>query len=90
MRRRVALKVLKLGMDSRVILARFAREQASLARINHDAVAKIFDAGRTPQGQSFFAMELVEGRSITEQSPDAATFADVGTHGGAPSVRGGS
>ena len=65
-RRRVALKVLKLGMDSRLVLARFAREQASLARMNHDAVAKIFDAGTATHGQSFFAMELVEGLSITQ------------------------
>ena len=64
-RRQVALKVLKLGMDSASILRRFAREQSSLARMNHDAVAKILDAGTTPSGQPFFAMELVDGAPIT-------------------------
>lgn len=64
-RRRVALKVLKLGMDSAAILQRFAREQDALARMAHDAIAKILDAGVTPGGQPFFAMELVDGVSIT-------------------------
>ena len=64
-RRQVALKVLKLGMDSASILHRFAREQSALARMNHDAVAKILDAGTTPSGQPFFAMELVDGAPIT-------------------------
>ena len=64
-RRRVALKVLKRGMDSAAILQRFAREQDALARMGHDAIAKILDAGVTPGGQPFFAMELVDGASIT-------------------------
>ncbi|MFN7591644.1 MAG: bifunctional serine/threonine-protein kinase/formylglycine-generating enzyme family protein [Planctomycetota bacterium] len=64
-RRRVALKVLKRGMDSAAILQRFAREQDALARMGHDAIAKILDAGVTPGGQPFFAMELVDGVSIT-------------------------
>src|SRR5262245_50273450 len=65
-RRRVALKVLKLGMDSTAVLQRFAREQDALARMNHDAIARIFDAGGTPSGQPFFAMELVEGVPIVD------------------------
>jgi serine/threonine protein kinase/tetratricopeptide (TPR) repeat protein len=64
-RRRVALKVLKLGMDSAQVLQRFAREQDALARMNHDAIAKIYDAGTTPTGQPFFAMELVDGAPLT-------------------------
>ncbi len=64
-RRRVALKVLKLGMDSESILRRFAREQQALARMNHEAIAKFYDAGVTDSGQPYFAMELVEGKSIT-------------------------
>ena len=64
-RRRVALKVLKRGMDSDAILQRFAREQQALARMNHEAIAKFYDAGATEWGQPYFAMELVEGKSIT-------------------------
>jgi len=63
-RRRVALKVLRLGMDSEQVLQRFAREQDALARMNHDAIAKIYDAGTTPSGQPFFAMELVDGAPL--------------------------
>jgi formylglycine-generating enzyme required for sulfatase activity len=66
MRRDVALKVLKLGMDTRAILQRFVREQDALARMNHDAIAKIFDAGTTELGKPWFSMELVEGRAITQ------------------------
>jgi serine/threonine protein kinase/formylglycine-generating enzyme required for sulfatase activity len=64
--RDVALKLLKRGMDSAAILRRFAREQEALARMNHDAIAKIHDAGTTADGQPFFAMELVEGEPITD------------------------
>ena len=63
-RRRVALKVLKRGMDSGAILRRFAREQQVLARMNHDGIARFLDAGMSPGGQPYFAMELVEGRPI--------------------------
>jgi serine/threonine protein kinase/formylglycine-generating enzyme required for sulfatase activity len=65
-RRRVALKVLKLGMDSQAILRLFEREQTALGRMNHDAVARIYDAGTTDRGQPYFAMELVEGLPITD------------------------
>jgi serine/threonine protein kinase len=61
LRRRVALKVIKLGMDSKAVLARFAAERQSLAVMNHDGIAKILDAGATDSGQPYFAMELVEG-----------------------------
>jgi len=64
--RQVALKVLKLGMDSREILARFAIERETLARMSHEHVAQIFDAGVTPNGRPFIAMELVDGEPITD------------------------
>ena len=66
MRREVAVKVLKLGMDTRAILQRFLREQDALARMNHDAIAKIFDAGTSELGKPWFSMELVEGRAISQ------------------------
>jgi hypothetical protein len=64
-RRRVALKVIKLGMDSKAVLARFALERQALAVMNHDAIAKVHDAGTTDRGQPYFVMELVEGVPIT-------------------------
>ncbi len=65
-RRRVALKVIKRGMDTKQVIARFEAERQALAMMNHPAVAKIFDAGETPRGRPFFAMEYVEGVPITE------------------------
>ncbi len=62
-RRKVALKVLKRGMDSDAILRRFAREQQALARMDHEAIARFYDAGTTPSGQPFFAMEHIDGES---------------------------
>lgn len=64
-RRTVALKILKPGMDSRELLARFEVERQALALMQHSGVAKIFDAGITENGRSWFAMEHVEGVSIT-------------------------
>lgn len=64
-RRHVALKVIKLGMDTRRILARFEAERQTLAMMNHPGIAKFLDAGTTASGRSFFVMELVEGRPIT-------------------------
>lgn len=65
-RRRVALKVLKPGMDSKGVLARFEAERQALALMDHPSIAKIYDAGMTEIGRPYFAMELVSGRSITE------------------------
>ena len=59
-----AIKVLKRGMDSAALLARFAQEQRALARLNHPHIARLFDAGLTPEGQPYFVMELVEGQPI--------------------------
>jgi serine/threonine protein kinase/tetratricopeptide (TPR) repeat protein len=64
--RRVALKVVKEGMDSRQVLARFEAERQALALMEHPHIARVFDAGRTPAGRPYFVMELVKGRSITK------------------------
>ena len=64
--RRVALKLVKAGMDSRELLARFAAERQVLARLQHPNIARVHDAGTTPNGRPYFVMELVEGRRIDE------------------------
>ena len=66
LRRTVALKVLKAGMDSAEVLARFDAEKQALARMDHLHIAKVLDAGITESGRSYFAMELVDGSPITE------------------------
>jgi WD40 repeat protein len=66
LRRRVALKVIKPGMDSRPILARFEAERQALAMMHHPNIAKVLDAGTTEDGRPFFVMELVKGTPITE------------------------
>ncbi|NIL99885.1 MAG: protein kinase [Acidobacteria bacterium] len=58
-RRTVALKVIKPGMDTKQVVARFEAERQALAMMDHPAVAKVFDAGATPQGRPYFAMEYV-------------------------------
>jgi eukaryotic-like serine/threonine-protein kinase len=65
-RRRVALKVVKLGMDTSQVLARFANERQALAMMDHPNVARIFDAGATPKGRPYFVMEYIEGVPITQ------------------------
>ena len=65
-RRRVALKVIKLGMDTRQVLARFANERQALAMMDHPNIARIFDAGATPKGRPYFVMEYIEGVPITQ------------------------
>jgi serine/threonine protein kinase len=64
-KRRVALKVIKPGMDSAQILRRFRAERQALALMDHTNIAKVFDAGATPEGRPFFVMELVPGVPIT-------------------------
>jgi eukaryotic-like serine/threonine-protein kinase len=64
-RRRVALKIIKLGMDTRQIVARFEAERQALALMDHANIAKVFDAGATASGRPFFVMELVKGIPIT-------------------------
>jgi serine/threonine protein kinase len=63
--RRVAVKVVKEGMDSRQVLARFEAERQALALMDHPHIAKVLDAGRTPSGRPYFVMELVKGQPIT-------------------------
>ena len=65
-RRQVALKIIKRGMDSRSVIARFEAERQALALMEHPAIAKVFDAGETAQGRPYFAMEYVKGVPITE------------------------
>jgi tetratricopeptide (TPR) repeat protein len=64
-RREVALKVIKAGMDSAQVVARFEAERQALALMDHPAIAKVFDGGTTPQGRPYFAMEYVRGEPIT-------------------------
>lgn len=65
-RRRVALKVVKLGMDTAQVLARFNNERQTLAVMEHPNIAQIFDAGATGRGRPYFVMEYIEGATITE------------------------
>ena len=64
-RRKVALKVIKLGMDTREVVARFDLERQALALMDHAGIARVFDAGATRTGRPFFVMEWVQGESIT-------------------------
>jgi len=83
--RRVALKIIKLGMDTREVIARFESERQALAMMDHPNIAQVFDAGATPLGRPFFVMELVRGIPITEYCDEAglgtrerlALFGDV-------------
>jgi serine/threonine protein kinase/Tol biopolymer transport system component len=65
-RRKVALKIIKLGMDTKSVIARFEAERQALAMMDHPNIAKVLDAGATETGRSYFVMELVTGVSITE------------------------
>src|SRR5215472_1797828 len=65
-RRRVALKVIKLGMDTKSVIARFEAERQALAMMDHPNIAKVLDAGATDNGRPFFVMELVRGIKITD------------------------
>jgi serine/threonine protein kinase/tetratricopeptide (TPR) repeat protein len=64
-RRRVAVKIIKLGMDTRAVIARFEAERQALALMDHANIAKVFDAGATESGRPYFVMELVAGDPIT-------------------------
>ena len=75
MRRRVALKIIKLGMDTRQVVARFEQERQALAMMDHPNIAKVFDAGATPTGRPFFVMELVRSIRITDYCDQACGLA---------------
>ncbi|MGE0141906.1 MAG: bifunctional serine/threonine-protein kinase/formylglycine-generating enzyme family protein [Planctomycetota bacterium] len=66
--RSVALKVIKPGMDSAQVVARFAAERRTLAHLAHEHIAQVLDAGTTADGRPYFAMELVDGATITDYS----------------------
>ena len=65
-RRRVAIKLIKVGMDTKEVVARFESERQALALMDHPAIAKVFDAGSTPEGRPYFVMEYVPGLPITD------------------------
>jgi WD40 repeat protein/serine/threonine protein kinase len=65
-KRRVALKIIKLGMDTRQVVARFESERQALALMDHPNIAKVLDAGATDSGRPYFVMELVRGIPITQ------------------------
>ncbi|HSR52146.1 MAG TPA: serine/threonine-protein kinase [Acidobacteriota bacterium] len=70
LKRKVALKILKPGMDSRPIIARFQAERQALARMDHPCIARVYDAGATDKGRPYFVMEYVEGTSLTRYCDD--------------------
>ncbi len=65
-RRKVALKVIKLGMDTEQVVVRFESERQALALMNHPCIARVYDAGATAEGRPYFAMEYVQGVPITD------------------------
>src|SRR3954467_10904545 len=66
LRRRVALKIIKPGMDTQSVIARFEAERQALALMDHPNIARVFDAGATESGRPYFVMELVRGIRITD------------------------
>ena len=82
-KRRVALKLIKTGMDSKAVLARFEQERQALAMMDHPNIAKVLDGGLTPTGQPFFVMELVNGLPLTKFCDEAR----LTTQGAAGAVR---
>jgi serine/threonine protein kinase len=71
MRRKVALKLVKPGMDSRQVLSRFEAERQALALMDHPNIAKVYDGGMTEQGRPYFVMEYVKGIPLTKYCDDA-------------------
>jgi serine/threonine protein kinase len=65
-KRKVALKIIRLGMDTESVIARFAKEREALALMDHPHIARVLDAGTTGSGRPYFAMELVDGERITD------------------------
>src|SRR5436309_1569885 len=70
-RRKVALKLIKAGMDSKTVLARFEAERQALALMDHPNIAKVLDGGTTESGRPFFVMEHVKGIPFTKYCDDA-------------------
>ena len=69
--RKVALKVIKLGMDTKQVVARFEAERQALAMMDHPNIANVLDGGTTPQGRPYFVMELIKGVPLTEYCDQA-------------------
>ena len=69
-RRKVALKIVKPGMDSKEVIARFETERQALAMMDHPNIARVLDAGTTDTGYPYFVMELVKGVAITQYADD--------------------
>jgi serine/threonine protein kinase len=69
-KRRVALKIIKRGMDTQAVIGRFEQERQALAMMDHPNIAKVLDAGTTEQGRPFFVMEYVEGQTITQYADE--------------------
>jgi eukaryotic-like serine/threonine-protein kinase len=65
MRRQVAVKIIKAGMDTAMVIARFEAERQALAMMDHPVIARVFDGGATAEGRPYFAMEYVKGDPIT-------------------------
>ena len=76
-RRMVAVKVIKAGMDSAQVVARFEAERQALALMDHPNIAKVLDAGATDSGRPFFVMELIKGLPITRSSATSVALADT-------------
>ena len=70
-RRRVAIKLIKLGMDSKAVLARFEAERQALAMMDHPNIARVLDGGITDEGRPYFAMEYVKGVPLTDYCDEA-------------------
>ena len=70
-KRKVALKLIKTGMDSKAVVQRFEQERQALALMDHPNIAKVLDGGLTPTGQPFFVMELVNGLPLTKFCDEA-------------------
>jgi serine/threonine protein kinase len=74
-RRIVAVKIIKPGMDTERVIARFHSERQALALMDHPSIAKVLDAGATASGRPYFVMELVEGVPITSYCDEHHNFA---------------
>ena len=86
-RRRVALKVIKLGMDTKQVIARFEAERQALAMMDHPNIAKVLDAGATETGRPYFVMELVRGSQdhrVLRPEPSRHRGAARAVHPGLP------
>ena len=85
-RRKVALKIIKPGMDTHQVIARFEAERQALALMDHPNIARVFDAGTTDAGRPYFVMELVKGIPITQYCDEHRLAACSGWNCSSPSA----